>query len=379
MKRMLFTLFVSLLLLFSVVTMTASAEQKSKSPSERPMITSKVATYNMAAGIGIDGKYNLDRIANTIRDTGADIIGLQEVDVHWGSRSQYDHTIEKLAEALDMHYFFAPIYDLDPEVEGDQRREYGVGILSKYPIINAYNREIRRLSTQDSHPEPVFMPGFLEAQLNIEGEEVWVYVTHLDYRADPAVREMQVDDMLRMMSEHPYSILVGDLNATPDAPELTPLFQSFNDAWQGAADGAGYTFPADHPTKRIDYVLISPRMDVMSTHVTESLASDHLPVTAEISFLGEHSDTVNIMRKIVESFAEMDQFTSEEAIRHLSIHLTALEHYEKQENKLKMLKHLVNFKTLLDYQNENEMISERAYNELFSDAEHLIDKWSDIK
>lgn len=40
----------------------------------------KVMTYNIRHGRGLDGKVNLHRIVNDIRNSGADIVALQEVD-----------------------------------------------------------------------------------------------------------------------------------------------------------------------------------------------------------------------------------------------------------------------------------------------------------
>jgi endonuclease/exonuclease/phosphatase family metal-dependent hydrolase len=340
-------------------------------------ITSKVATYNMAAGMGMDGEYNLDRIADTISETGAEIVGLQEVDVHWGSRSQNENTIEILAEKLDMYYFFAPIYDMDPVEEGDPRRQYGVGVLSEYPILKASNREITRLSTQGDDPVPEMTPGFLEAEIDIDGESVWFYVTHLDYRGDPTVREMQIDDMFEIMSEHNYNILVGDMNARPEADELDPLFSWFDDAWD-MNEEPGYTFPADSPDRRIDYVLTSPRMKVNSAHVTHSTASDHLPVTAEVTFVrGNNSQSIEEVKKLVNTFAEKGEFASAEPVHALNIHMTALSYFEEMSRLDKVIKHLDGLKDLLDHQLNNGLVTERVYNELYSDAEYLIEIFND--
>ncbi|WP_346766310.1 endonuclease/exonuclease/phosphatase family protein, partial [Streptomyces sp. Tu 4128] len=48
----------------------------------------RIATYNIHAGTGSDGVFDLDRQAAALRALDADVIGLQEVDVHWGDRSQ---------------------------------------------------------------------------------------------------------------------------------------------------------------------------------------------------------------------------------------------------------------------------------------------------
>ena len=247
-------------------------------------VKAKVMTYNIHAGIGMDGHYNLSRIADEIRASRADIIALQEVDVHWGSRSNYDDMINELAEELNMFYYFAPIYDFDPLLENEPRRQYGVGVLSKFPILKAKNHSITRLSTQDPNPLPALAPGFLEVLLNVKGAKLSFYVTHLDFRPDPTVRQMQVADMLQIISSSKNAkLLAGDMNASPNAPELSPLFSRFKDAWSTTNSEPGYTFPADNPINRIDYILTSPQINVKQTNVLSTLASDHLPVLADIT------------------------------------------------------------------------------------------------
>ena len=47
----------------------------------------RVMSYNIHHGEGIDGKLDLKRIGDIIKNSNADIIGLQEVDKNFGSRS----------------------------------------------------------------------------------------------------------------------------------------------------------------------------------------------------------------------------------------------------------------------------------------------------
>jgi endonuclease/exonuclease/phosphatase family metal-dependent hydrolase len=166
-------------LIFTVVTVTpffAAAEQG-------PQV--KVGSYNIAAGVGEDGEFDIERTADTIRESGADIIGLQEVDVHWSERSDFVDQVEYLADELEMEAFFAPIYSIESDQPEDLPMEYGLAVLSKYPIVDANNHEIARLSTQDPSPEPTLTPGFPEVLISVDGANVWFYNTHLDYRGDP--------------------------------------------------------------------------------------------------------------------------------------------------------------------------------------------------
>ncbi len=251
---------------------------------EGRQVAVRIATYNIHAGSGTDNRFDLQRQIAAIRAMDADIIGLQEVDVHWSGRSQWRDLATELAEGLGMYVFFGPIYSLDPPTAGDPRREYGMATLSRYPILEATNHEITRLSTQNPDPVPAPAPGFPEVVVNVRGALVHVYNTHLDYRGDPYVREMQVADMRRIMAaDKGQRVLLGDFNAEAGAPELAPLWRDLTDTWQ-AANGTegGLTYPTSQPVKRIDYVTVSPQVTVRSAVVPATLASDHLPMVADL-------------------------------------------------------------------------------------------------
>lgn len=244
----------------------------------------RTMSYNVHYGIGMDNRYDLDRIAEAIGTSGAQLIGLQEVDVHWDSRSRYEDTIALLAEKLGMNRFFAPIYDLPPHREGEPRRQFGVAVLSRYPIVDAVNRSITRASTQTPDSLAALAPGFADVTLDVHGVPVQVYVTHLDFRADPAVRTVQVREMMEIMSRCPHEkLLMGDFNARPDAPELAPLFDELRDTWTEVGTEPGYTFPADVPDRKIDYILASSGFKTLSAEIIPTLASDHRPIVAELT------------------------------------------------------------------------------------------------
>ncbi|MGW0229453.1 endonuclease/exonuclease/phosphatase family protein [Actinopolymorpha singaporensis] len=242
----------------------------------------RVATYNIHAGLGQDNVFDLDRTAAAIRALDADLIGLQEVDVHWGDRSNFVDEAHALADQLGMRAFFAPIYDFAPASTGGERRQYGVAVLSRYQILVAENHDITRLSTQDPNPVPAPAPGFPEVTVNVRGVRVHFYTTHLDYRSDPSVRAAQVKDTLKILaSDAGPKILVGDFNAEPGAAELAPLWDHLADAAPGGDD----TYPADIPDKRIDLITVSPEVTVRRARTVGTLASDHRPVVADLEVL----------------------------------------------------------------------------------------------
>ncbi|GGS50966.1 endonuclease/exonuclease/phosphatase family protein [Streptomyces badius] len=272
-------------LLGALLAPPAAAASAHRSPSGEAVgaggrgLPLRVATYNIHAGAGMDGVFDLDRQTAQLRSLQADVIGLQEADRHWGSRSEWRDLAGELARRLRMHVSFAPIYSLDPAEPGGPRAEYGVAVLSRHRIVSAENHEITRLSTQDPDPVPAPAPGFGEVVVRVRGLPVHVYVTHLDYRPDPAVRVAQVADTRRIMAEdRGPQVLLGDFNAEPAAPELAPLWRELADADPGAP-----TFPAQDPVKRIDFVAVSKdRIGVRKTWVPQSLASDHRAVVADL-------------------------------------------------------------------------------------------------
>jgi len=80
------------------------------------------------------------------------------------------------------------------------------------------------------------------------------------------------------------TLVFGDMNASPGAPELQPLLTLLHDAWP-AANGSGFTYPAEAPTERIDYVLISSHFRVRGASVPVTEASDHRPVVVDLLLL----------------------------------------------------------------------------------------------
>ena len=237
----------------------------------------RVMSYNIRSGNG-----NLDSTAAAIRTQSPDIVALQEVDVHWADRSAFVDQVTALAAKLGMEGRFAPIYVLPPLTAGAPTREFGVALLSRYPIVRFRNDTIARLSTQVQNPVPTPAPGLLDAVLDINGQPVRVFNTHLDFRKDPAVRAQQVHEMLGYIGDLAVPTLVfGDMNAAPGAAELQPLLQRLHDAWSGSGT-PGFTYPADAPHERIDYVLVSPQFTVLDVRVPDTQASDHRPVVAEL-------------------------------------------------------------------------------------------------
>lgn len=85
-------------------------------------------------------------------------------------------------------------------------------------------------------------------------------------------------------------------------------------------------------------------------------------------------ETAAELKKVVEHLASegaLDKTTA----RSLTLHLTAVSRYEEQVLGEKVIKHLENFRLLIDHQKDNELFSEKIYNVLKINADSLIKKW----
>ena len=78
-------------------------------------------------------------------------------------------------------------------------------------------------------------------------------------------------------------IICGDFNDIPSSRIHTRMQETFNDSWELAGTGDGYTFSADKPRKRIDYIWVSKGSSVTPIRLwaPQSDASDHLPLAGE--------------------------------------------------------------------------------------------------
>ena len=128
-------------------------------------------TFNIHHGVGTDRRLDLSRTANVIRAAVADVVGLQEVDRHFGARSDFVDQATWLAEDLGMDVVFGANLDLDPLVAGQPRRQYGTAILSAHPILDWENTHLPRFD--DHEPRNRVEPN--DPVESIEGDDDAVF------------------------------------------------------------------------------------------------------------------------------------------------------------------------------------------------------------
>ncbi|MBO5416232.1 MAG: endonuclease/exonuclease/phosphatase family protein [Clostridia bacterium] len=166
---------------------------------EEPEVVVTVATFNIANGR--DCSYDFSVIAKDIVDSGAAVVGLQEVDQNT-TRNKKQDTMKILSQKTGMKYY---AYAKALDYGGGQ---YGNGILSKYPILRYEAIQLPESTTPVSHEEHRVV---LHAVIDVEGTEVDFFVTHLEQ--NPAYKQMA--KINEYTSKSDCFILLGDFNQEP--------------------------------------------------------------------------------------------------------------------------------------------------------------------
>jgi endonuclease/exonuclease/phosphatase family metal-dependent hydrolase len=230
----------------------------------------RVMTYNIHVGIGMDKKLDLQRIADVIKKQDPDLVGLQEVD-RGVSRTQRIDEIAELAKLTRMDYAFA----FNLPYQGGQ---YGVAILSRLPIRATEHRHFKNLREAERR-------GFIRAEVVFHGHKLHFVTTHLDYQYDDG-RLFETQQLLEALRDiKDPLIVVGDFNDVPAGQSYQLMFAGFDDAWIGGrSQDQGFSYPADKPVKRIDYIFTrrDDRVRTRRVWIVNTLASDHLPVVADL-------------------------------------------------------------------------------------------------
>lgn len=226
-----------------------------------------VLSYNIRHGRGADGRIDLQRIAAVIRESGADVVALQEVDVRTTRSDGVDQAAE-LGRLTGMDAYFG---EAIPYAGGS----YGDALLSKHAFVETSSLS---LPAAPHHENRVAVRGVLQLPY---GRRIAIIGTHLDHTEDPSDREAQVRALNQAYLPTPIpTLLIGDLNAKPQS---TPMRSLFGQGWAAADSDLRPTFPSEKPNCKIDWILRAPGFEdhLRNAEVLHApIASDHAPLRA---------------------------------------------------------------------------------------------------
>jgi endonuclease/exonuclease/phosphatase family metal-dependent hydrolase len=277
-----------------------------------------ILTYNIHGWKTADGRPNFHGVARVVEETGADIVGLNEVFYPRTVEGATGPALEALADRLGLHFVFGPCLRW-PAQNDMPATAYGNALLSRWPITAS---AAHHLTPKEEDAQNALagkeQRGLLEGRIQLPGGDTFtVYVTHLDHTSEEArLVQLRVARTWLGRDRNRPHLVIGDFNAISlwdyeGRPEALSQVAEHVKAHHlvtekgplviGQMEKAGYTdtyarfgtpgqrsfLPSSEPI-RIDYIFASQPLAgrVKSCQIwvdpTGDEPSDHRPVLAEI-------------------------------------------------------------------------------------------------
>jgi endonuclease/exonuclease/phosphatase family metal-dependent hydrolase len=224
----------------------------------------KILSWN----IWTDGYF--DQVADFLRRSGAEIIGLQEVTNDDPKRDVIGYLTNLGYESV-----FAPV----THAWGSTTYIDGPAIFSKYKIAAS---ETYILSDVDPRAA-------VRADIEVAGAMLHVFSTHLlhSHQQPSETQNLQVDALLKVLPST-KTVVLGDFNATPDSVPIRTMSATLRDTdqfssptWSVYPAGCSICNPQSLDT-RFDYIFVTKDLHTNSFKVGRSKGSDHLPISVMI-------------------------------------------------------------------------------------------------
>jgi endonuclease/exonuclease/phosphatase family metal-dependent hydrolase len=234
----------------------------------------RVVTYNIHRCRGMDGYTKPDRIAKVLKRLKPDVVALQEV-VGAGHRGMGQE--EEIAAYLNMSSVLAPARTFRGHL-------YGNAVLSRLPMDNHVMCDL----TQEGH-EPRLCQ---RIDISFKGRPVHFYNVHLGTSASE--RKEQARKLAEFIGEPDTGgpkVLLGDFNEWKKGVVAKLLSEKFKNMdlipflrWRR-------TYPGIIPFLHLDHIYYDGPVSIVDIKVSRRLsflmASDHLPILAEMKILSE--------------------------------------------------------------------------------------------
>jgi endonuclease/exonuclease/phosphatase family metal-dependent hydrolase len=237
------------------------------------MNTLRVVTYNVHKCRGLDRRVRPDRIAAVLRETGGDIIALQEV-LSIDGHGHEQHQARYLAEELGMAYCI-----------GENRRlhggAYGNVMLSCLPLMKVENFDITWRGRERR--------GCLRADVSLkEQSPLHVFNIHLGtafMERRFQGRRLVSEEILKSPALTGPRIVVGDFNEWTHGLASRLLSEHFKSADLRYHMSRARTYPGILPLVHLDHVYYDDTLElkrlILHRSRTALIASDHLPLVAD--------------------------------------------------------------------------------------------------
>jgi endonuclease/exonuclease/phosphatase family metal-dependent hydrolase len=227
----------------------------------------RVASYNIRKCVGLDRRRDPDRVLGVIAALEAEAVALQEADRRLGARPS---TIERARIEAE-----TGLVAVELSVNEISLGWHGNAILL-HPDIRVDS--ILRLDLPGLEPR-----GAVMIKAERDGHAFRLVAVHLGLTRQ--YRRRQLNQIVKAMtSSEPElpTVILGDFNEWRNDRGLEPLEPGFK------VHAPGLSFHAARPVASLDRIAVNARVKLRKAGVlrteTSRIASDHLPVWADLTF-----------------------------------------------------------------------------------------------
>ena len=231
----------------------------------------KVATFNICkAEYGATKYKDYTKIVAAIKASGAEIIGLQEVDYKTKRTGYVDQAAEIARLAGYSYYKFFKAIDLDGG-------GFGVAIISKHRIENW-----DQINLPSGTGEQRILA---RATIRVHNELINFFVTHLSYNGEPGTdRAPQFAAVANKIANYKNVILTGDFN-TEDWPQFNPIVnKGFLLVSKSDSDKTGTHYVDGYGYLALDNIVHSKIFTASGRNFIDNGASDHRLLYATLTY-----------------------------------------------------------------------------------------------
>ncbi|WP_373895240.1 M14 family metallopeptidase [Virgibacillus natechei] len=253
-----------------------------------------------------------------------------------------------------------------------------VAIKSEKKSITNYDFSVTGIATGKPLDLKVEFLSAEEAIPTFERVRPVKYVLPPEY--EEIVEKVQVNGAEVTKTEKPIKLEVESYTVTDkevDENKFEGVYQSHVETEVTSKEielpAGSYVFSMAQPIGNKLPLMFEPESDAsyVTWNMIPSEVGNELPIYRVMKPKALSAEDIKLLVKGFETEESIDDRTSHS----LQVHLSAVNQYEKKGKTEKIIKHMNGFKTLLDHQIDNDLISENAYSYLKTSADSLIEVW----
>ncbi|GAB4518983.1 MAG: hypothetical protein OHK0046_27350 [Anaerolineae bacterium] len=273
----------SLLALLALVGFTTGAVLASQPPVVQGVIEPeriRVGTYNMHAGYNEFFNFDIEAIARTIQQSGADVVLLQEVEA--GRLTSF---------GVDQPFWLARRLRMDRRFYPTNEGLQGLAVLSRIEIVFDDGELLNSITNQTGLQRVQVRPDTGVITLYNTWLEPLLAATNTDNTTSDleAGQRAQLNQILGIIgSHHPNgqlgrTVIGGTFNNIPDSPLIRQIIElGFVDHFVDLPLERTVTYRRTGAQARLDYLWTTNNLRVIARDVIDTAASDHRMVVVEI-------------------------------------------------------------------------------------------------